>query len=56
MLVSLLYLTMLTGALLAYIEPQVSAWSGTGMFAGAVPVPDDAPPATRLVGLLGREP
>jgi uncharacterized protein (TIGR03086 family) len=46
----------LASALLAYVEPQVSAWSGTGMFAGPVPVPDDAPAATRLVGLLGREP
>lgn len=46
----------LAESLLSYVEPQVSAWSGTGMFAGAVPVPEDATAATRLVGLLGREP
>lgn len=46
----------LAGALLAYLEPQVAAWSGTGMFAEPVPVPGDAPAAARLVGLLGRAP
>ncbi len=46
----------LAGALLAYVEPQLPAWSGSGMFAEPVPVPDDAPAAARLVGLLGRAP
>lgn len=46
----------LAEALLAYVEPQLAAWSGSGMFADPVPVPGDAPAATRLVGLLGRQP
>ncbi|MFC4858988.1 TIGR03086 family metal-binding protein [Actinophytocola glycyrrhizae] len=46
----------LAEAVLAYVEPQVAAWSGTGMFADPVPVPSDAPAATRLAGLLGRRP
>jgi uncharacterized protein (TIGR03086 family) len=46
----------LASALLTWIEPQVSQWSGTSMFADPVPVPDDAPPRTRLVALLGRQP
>ncbi|MDQ3789486.1 MAG: TIGR03086 family metal-binding protein, partial [Actinomycetota bacterium] len=46
----------LAEALLAYVEPQLAAWSGSGMFAEPVPVPDDAPAAARLVGLLGRAP
>lgn len=46
----------LATAILAYIEPQLSAWSGSSAFADPVPVPDDADPATRLVGLLGRQP
>lgn len=46
----------LAQALLAYVEPQLSAWSGTGMFAEPVRVPDDAPAATRLVAALGRQP
>jgi uncharacterized protein (TIGR03086 family) len=46
----------LASALLAYAEPQVSLWSGTSMFANPVQVPDDAPPQTRLVALLGRQP
>jgi uncharacterized protein (TIGR03086 family) len=46
----------LAEALLAYVEPQRPAWSGTGLFAEPVPVPADAAPATRLVALLGRQP
>ena len=46
----------LASAVLKYVEPQVSAWSRTGMFAAPVPVADDAAPATRLIALLGRRP
>ncbi|MEU5696527.1 TIGR03086 family metal-binding protein [Actinosynnema sp. NPDC020468] len=43
-------------AVLDYVEPQIDAWSGTGLFEAAVPVPDDADVQTRLIGLLGRTP
>jgi uncharacterized protein (TIGR03086 family) len=46
----------LASRLLAYVEPQLSAWSGSSMFADPVPVPDDAPSPDRLVALLGRQP
>lgn len=46
----------LATALIDYIEPHLPEWSGSGMFAAPVPVPADAPPATRLIGLLGRKP
>jgi uncharacterized protein (TIGR03086 family) len=46
----------LASRLLEYVEPQIANWAGTSMFADPVPVPDDAPPATRLVALLGRKP
>lgn len=46
----------LASTLLAYVEPQLSLWSGSSMFATPVPVPDDATPPTRLVALLGRQP
>ena len=46
----------LAEALIARVEPRLGAWSGSGMFGEPVPVPDDAPPAARLVGLLGRQP
>jgi uncharacterized protein (TIGR03086 family) len=46
----------LATALLAYVEPQASVWSGTSMFAEPVAVPDDAPAPTRLIALLGRQP
>lgn len=46
----------LASAVLTYVEPQVSAWAGTSMFAKPVPVPADAAAATRLIGLLGRRP
>lgn len=46
----------LASTLLAYIEPQIGAWSGSGMFADPVPVPADAPAPTRLIALLGRQP
>jgi uncharacterized protein (TIGR03086 family) len=46
----------LASRLLAYVEPEVSVWSTTSMFANPVPVPDDARPSTRLVAVLGRHP
>ena len=46
----------LAEAILGYVEPQISAWRGTGMFADPVPVPDDADPQSRLVAALGRRP
>jgi uncharacterized protein (TIGR03086 family) len=46
----------LATAILEYIEPQVASWSSLSMFADPVPVPADADPATRLIGLLGRQP
>lgn len=46
----------LASRLLAYIEPQVSMWSGTSMFAEPVTLPADAPAPARLVALLGRQP
>jgi uncharacterized protein (TIGR03086 family) len=46
----------LAARLLAYIEPQLSKWSGSSMFADPVPVPDDAEPPVKLVALLGRQP
>jgi uncharacterized protein (TIGR03086 family) len=45
----------LATALLAFVEPKASSWSGS-MFADPVPVPADAGPAARLIGLLGRQP
>jgi uncharacterized protein (TIGR03086 family) len=46
----------LATAILGYVEPQLASWAGSSMFADPVPVPDDADPATRLIGLLGRRP
>lgn len=46
----------LASRLLAYVEPQMAAWSGSSMFADPVPVPAEAAPPTRLVALLGRQP
>ena len=46
----------LASTLVAYVEPQVSQWSGTSMFAEPLAVPDDARPSARLVALLGRQP
>jgi uncharacterized protein (TIGR03086 family) len=46
----------LASRLVAYVEPQVSTWAGTSMFAKPVPVPDDASSPARLVALLGRQP
>jgi uncharacterized protein (TIGR03086 family) len=43
-------------AVLAYVEPNFAAWSGSSMFADPVPVPDGADTETRLVSLLGRRP
>ena len=45
--------------LIAHVHTIVVAFgdlSGTGMFAAAVPVPDDAPLVDRLVALTGRKP
>lgn len=46
----------LATALLTYVEPNAAAWSGSSMFADAVPVADDADAEARLVSLLGRRP
>jgi uncharacterized protein (TIGR03086 family) len=46
----------LASRLLTYVEPQVSMWSATSMFAEPVAVPDAAAPSTRLVAVLGRQP
>jgi uncharacterized protein (TIGR03086 family) len=42
--------------LLGFVEPQLDAWQGSGLFADPVPVPDDAEPQDRLVAALGRRP
>ncbi|RKE22875.1 TIGR03086 family metal-binding protein [Streptomyces sp. TLI_171] len=41
---------------LAEIGPQASALATSGLFADAVPVPADAEPGDRLLGLVGRDP
>ncbi|PJN29525.1 TIGR03086 family metal-binding protein [Kitasatospora sp. CB02891] len=41
---------------LAEIAPQAGALSASGLFADAVPVPADADPQDRLLGLVGRDP
>lgn len=46
----------LATTLLAYLEPQVESWQGSGVFAAPVPVPADADPQSRLVAMLGRRP
>ncbi|RZS43222.1 uncharacterized protein (TIGR03086 family) [Herbihabitans rhizosphaerae] len=46
----------LAGALIEVAEPAVAHWQGAGIFDPPVPVPGDAPPAERLVALLGRRP
>jgi uncharacterized protein (TIGR03086 family) len=46
----------LASRLVAYVEPQVSMWAGTSMFAKPVPAPADASSPARLVALLGRQP
>jgi uncharacterized protein (TIGR03086 family) len=46
----------LATTILGYVEPQVANWSDLSLFGDPVPVPADAPPATRLIGLLGRRP
>lgn len=46
----------LATALLGFVEPELPAWQGSGMFADPVPVSEDADPETRLVALLGRRP
>jgi uncharacterized protein (TIGR03086 family) len=46
----------LAKAVLDQVEPQVSGWQHSGMFAEPVPVSDDTDDQTRLVALLGRDP
>jgi uncharacterized protein (TIGR03086 family) len=46
----------LASTVLAYVEPQMTLWSGSSLFDSPVPVPDDAAPPARLVALLGRQP
>jgi len=41
--------------LLDEFTAQVPQWAAYGIFAPPVPVPDDADPHTRLLGLLGRK-
>ena len=36
--------------------PVIEEWRTIGIFPAAVPVPDDAPPLDRLLGLTGRQP
>jgi uncharacterized protein (TIGR03086 family) len=43
-------------ALLEQIGPEIEQWQDAGIFAPPVPVPADAGPAARLLGLLGRHP
>ncbi|KDN81252.1 TIGR03086 family metal-binding protein [Kitasatospora cheerisanensis] len=38
------------------LGPQSGALASSGLFADAVPVPADAPPGDRLLGLVGRDP
>jgi len=38
------------------ISPNAEEWRAIGVFAAAVPVPDDAPLQERLLGLTGRNP
>ena len=38
------------------IRPHAEEWRAIGVFAKAVPVPDDAPLVDRLLGLTGRDP
>ena len=38
------------------ISPHAEEWREIGVFARAVPVPDDAPLLDRLLGLTGRDP
>ncbi|MFD8482050.1 TIGR03086 family metal-binding protein [Kitasatospora sp. NPDC059673] len=37
------------------LAPQAGMLAASGLFADAVPVPDDADPQTRLLGLVGRD-
>jgi uncharacterized protein (TIGR03086 family) len=38
------------------VQPHIEEWRSYGVFAAAVPVPDDAPLQDRLLGLTGRQP
>jgi uncharacterized protein (TIGR03086 family) len=38
------------------ISPMAEEWRAIGVFAAAVPVPDDAPLLDRLLGITGRDP
>lgn len=42
--------------LLEEIGPEIEQWQGAGIFAPPVPIADDASPAARLLGLVGRDP
>ena len=44
------------GAILPFVESFGSADGTPGLFGPAVPVPDDAPPFDRALGLSGRDP
>ncbi len=46
----------LVQALWEEISPNAEEWRAIGVFAAAVPVPDDAPLQERLLGLTGRHP
>jgi uncharacterized protein (TIGR03086 family) len=46
----------LVQALWEEISPNAEEWRAIGVFAAAVPVPDDAPLQERLLGLTGRNP
>lgn len=46
----------LAAELLDLVAPQALALAASGLFADAVPVPDDADPQTRLLAVLGRRP
>jgi hypothetical protein len=38
------------------VSPNAEEWRAIGVFPAAIPVPDDAPLQSRLLGLTGREP
>lgn len=45
----------LANALITEFEEKLRLWDGTGLFAARRPVPADAGPHARLLGLVGRE-
>ncbi len=46
----------LVAGLHAEVEPQIDTWRAWGVFGPAVPVPADADPQSRLLGMVGRDP